>query len=435
MKNKLPNTHDFCFMRAPADCRSSLFTMVVVRIGIMTALGQFMLGALLGHTMSFYDALLATFLGSMLLECVSLGLGIAGAREGFSTSQLARWCGFGFYGSSLVSILIAFSLIGWFGVQNAILANGLNYAMNNKPGFVICALLSGLGLTALITFGFRAMGWIAILTVPLFMLVVGCIVRELLAGHHVIDLMSTLPKGEPMTLGMAATAVGGGYIVAAISTADIGRSCQNGRHVFWMITLSIIAGEFVVNSIAILIAHALNTSDVLTILTQTAGWIGLLSVILSALKINDSNLYSSSLALLSAVEVISGRRLSYVGLTLALGTVGTLLTVAGILEKFTDFLLLLGVMFPPVAGVMLCDYWLLKTHRVKLDESLRQQQLPDSKILPAVGWNGVIACLAGILTGLMIQMGIPSLNSLLVSIMVYALLNSYPFKKADKRLG
>jgi len=69
---------------------------------------------------------------------------------------------------------------------------------------------------------------------------------------------------------------------------------------------------------------------------------------------------------------------------------------------------------------------------VELDESLRQQQLPDPKILPAVGWNGVIACLAGILTGLMIKMGIPSLNSLLVSITVYALLNGYPFKKAVK---
>ncbi|WP_407079222.1 purine-cytosine permease family protein [Candidatus Williamhamiltonella defendens] len=432
MKNKLPNTHDFSFMRVPLDCRYSLFTMVMVRIGIMTALGQFMLGAMLGHAMPFYDALLATFLGSMLLEFVSLGLGIAGAREGFSTSQLARWCGFGLYGSSMVSILIVLSLIGWFGVQNAILANGLNYALNNKPGFVTSALLSGLGLTALMTFGFRALGWIAIVTVPLFMLVVGWIVCELLAGYHLIELMTTLPTGQPMTLGMAATAVGGGYIVTSVTTADIGRYCQNSRHVFWMITLSIIVGEFVVNSIAILIAHALNTSDVVTIMTQTAGWIGLLAVILSALKINDSNLYSSSLALLSAVEGISGRRLSYVGLTLALGTAGTLLTVAGILEQFTGFLILLGVIFPPVAGVMLCDYWLLKTHRVELDESLRQQQLPDPKILPAVGWNGVIACLAGILTGLMIKMGIPSLNSLLVSITVYALLNGYPFKKAVK---
>lgn len=52
-----------------------------------------------------------------------------------------------------------------------------------------------------------------------------------------------------------------------------------------MTLTSIIIGEFIVNGIAILIAHALDTHDVVTIMGQTAGWIGLLTVILSAIKL------------------------------------------------------------------------------------------------------------------------------------------------------
>lgn len=419
-------------MRVPVSARHNLFTLVMIRIGIMTALGQFMLGAMLGHAMPFHQAMLATFLGSMLLEGVSLGLGIAAAREGLSTSLLALWGGFGRYGSVLVSVLIALSLIGWFGVQNAILSHGLNYALDNQLGFIISALISGLGITALMIFGFRALGWIALVTVPLFMLVVGWIVIKLLSGYDLMELVTSLPAGKAMTLGMAATAVAGGYIVTATTTADIARYCQKSSHVFWMVTVSIIIGEFLVNGVAILIAHAMNTSDVVTIMTQSAGWLGLLAVILSAIKINDSNLYSSTLALGNAIERISGYRVSYVGLTIALGLTGTLLTIAGILEQFTHFLVLLGIVFPPIAGVILCDYFLLKNHKKELDISRQNQCLPDPSTLPAIGWYAIIACISGVLAGLMITIGIPSLNSLLMSIMIYGLLHLLPLSEKTK---
>ena len=46
-------------------------------------------------------------------------------------------------------------------------------------------------------------------------------------------------------------------MTGAFTTPDISRYCQNSKHVFWMTLTSIVIGEFVVNGIAILIAHAL----------------------------------------------------------------------------------------------------------------------------------------------------------------------------------
>lgn len=419
MKRIDMTTNDYACARVPAGERSGLITVALIRIGITTTLGQFLLGAMLGHSMTFHQALLATFLGSLILEFVGLGLGLAAAREGLSTSLLARWCGFGQAGSVLIGIIIAFSLLGWFGVQNAIFAHGVDYILGGTLGFGWSAILTGMTLTILVAFGFRALGWTAMISVPLFFLVVGWIALELLGGHDLAALIAAAPRGEPMTLGMAATSVAGGCIVGAVTTADISRYCKNGKHVFWMITVSIIVGEFVVNGIAILIAHALGTSDVVAVMTQTAGWLGLSTVILSAVKINDANLYSSSLALANAFEGVTGRKLSYRRLTMVLGACGTMLTLFGILEQYQHFLIMMGVLFPPVAGVMVCDYYLLQTSRQLLKQTRQNNTLPDAASTQQIGWNAVFACFAGTFAGVFLDMGIASLNSLLVSIIVY----------------
>ncbi|EKA27772.1 putative purine and pyrimidine permease, partial [Yersinia enterocolitica subsp. enterocolitica WA-314] len=85
---------DYSVSRLPASAKSSFISVTLVRVGAITTLAQFMLGATLGHAMTFNQAMLATFLGSLLLQFVSLGLGIAGAREGLSISLLAPWGGF-----------------------------------------------------------------------------------------------------------------------------------------------------------------------------------------------------------------------------------------------------------------------------------------------------------------------------------------------------
>ncbi|MEA9444465.1 cytosine permease [Candidatus Fukatsuia symbiotica] len=184
---------------SPLAMRSSLFSITLIRIGVTTALSQFMLGATLGHSMTFGQAMLATLIGSLILEFIGLGLGIAGAREGLSTSLLSRWCGFGRFGSVLIGLMIAISLLGWFGVQNAVFAKSLNHAFGSQLGFIWSAILTGIAITTLVVFGFRALSWTAIISVPLFFLVIGWIVVILLQGHNVIDLITSIPNGVPIT--------------------------------------------------------------------------------------------------------------------------------------------------------------------------------------------------------------------------------------------
>jgi cytosine permease len=106
--------------------------------------------------------------------------------------------------------------------------------------------------------------------------------------------------------------------------------------------------------------------------------------------------------------------------TLAVGILGTALSAAGILQHFVDFLTMLGVTIPPIAGVMVVDYYLLRRYRPELEESRRRGSLPTT----VETWNPVtiVSWVAGSLVGCYVHWGIPALNAFLVTAILYYVL-------------
>lgn len=421
---------DFATTRVPLNRRSSLLSVSLIRIGAMTSLFQFLLGATLGHSMTFADALLATTLGSLLLEFVSLGLGIAGQREGMATSLLARWCGFGRVGASLVGLVIGVSLLGWFGVQNSIFAQAIVKLTGGAVGFVPASILTGAAVTLIVAYGFDGLSFTAKLAVPLFFAVVIWSTYKVLGAHDIPTLLTTVPGGPPLGIAAGATAVAGGYMIGALITPDMSRFCRSRRDVLWMTLSGIVVGEFLVNTLAILIANAMGTADVVTILTTTSGLVGLATVIFSTIKINDINLYSSTLGAISAVNTMIGRSLPRVPVTIAAGALGTLLSILGILDRFVGFLFFLGIVFPPIAGVMLLDYFVVKSGRDALNAARDADALPEGGL--ATGVPALASCAVGSVFGYFFTAGIPSLNSLFAAALAYGLISVFKSKMSVK---
>lgn len=206
-------------------------------------------------------------------------------------------------------------------------------------------------------------------------------------------------------------------MIGAVITPDMSRYCRNGKDVFWMTLIGTFVGELGVNMIAVLMAHAVGTDDVVTIVLQTSGWLGAAIVIFATVKINDLNLYSASLGLSNLIDSVFSKKINRGWITFVIGVVGTVLSVLGILEKFQNFLVFLGVWIPPIAGIMVVDYFILKRGRKFLDESRLQGQLP--KNAEPINPITLIAWALGFFAGYFIQFGIPSLNSLLVSAIMY----------------
>ncbi|MCB7069135.1 cytosine permease [Caldibacillus sp. 210928-DFI.2.22] len=415
--NKAAMGDDYSLTRVPMSARQSLWSITIVRVGALATISQFILGASLGYGMTFWQAFWATMFGSVILQVISFLLGYAGAREGLSTSLLSRWTGFGRHGSSIIGAVIAISCIGWFGVQNSVFANGIVEATGGKLSLPVAATITGLGVTVLVIFGFKLLSITATITVPLFLLAVGYGIFKVLKDHSIIDLMSASPAGEPMSMGAAATMVAGGFIIGAVITPDFSRFAKNGKDVFWMATIGVLIGELGINMIAVLMALAAKTNDVVSIMVTTSGWFGAFVVILSTVKINNLNLYSSSLGFTNIFDSVFNIKLNRGMVTLVIGVIGTVLSIMGILDHFVGFLTFLGVLVPPIAGIIVVEYFILKTHRKELDESRKEGKLPEkiSNMHPVT----FIAWIAGFASGYLITIGIPSINSLVMSGLVY----------------
>ncbi|GAB1511260.1 purine-cytosine permease family protein [Actinophytocola sp. KF-1] len=410
---------DYALERVPEHARYPWWTVAVQRFGQLSDLTVFLLGATLGAGMSFWGAFWSLTLGSVILELVAILAGIAGVREGLSTSVLARWTGFGRSGSALIGLVVATSLIGWFGIQNAIFAEGLHALVDGVPVW-LWSIVTGLAVTALVVFGFRWMAWIAYVTVPAFLVLAGWSVVGELSEHSLGDLLATAGFGAPMSVATGATIVAGSYIAGAVLTPDMTRFNRTSGDVVKQTVVSITLGQYVLGLVGVVLAYAIRSADVVTIFAATSGTVGIIILVSATVKINDWNLYSSSLGFVNTLSTVFGLRVNRVVATIAIGVLGTVLSALGILDRFADFLTVLGVALPPIAGVMVAEYFLVRRWRPALDASRGQGALPGTEPgwvpVTLVIWVG--AAVLGYWTE-QVQFGIPALNSLVVAGVVY----------------
>lgn len=405
---------DYALERVPVGARYSWWSVALQRFGQVSALSQFLLGAALGFGMRFWDAVLAIILGSVILEVIAIMTGIIGQQEGLSTSLLARWTGFGRHGSSIISLAIALSLVGWFGIQSGVAASGLAKFLPGVPEW-IWSIVVGIGVTAIVIWGFKSMAWTAYVTVPAFLVLAGWSVISEFQKHDLAELVQQAPPGPVLSLPAGATLVAGGFIVGMVITPDMTRFNRSAADVVKQTVVGVTLGEFTVALAGVLLAHALKTDDIIAIVTSSSGVVGTLIIVAGTLKMNDWNLYSATLGIVNFVETVFGKRVERTSVTVAVGLLGSLLAAAGILDHFVDFLTILGVLFPPIAGIMVAEYFVVKKWRSVLSSS--SPALPDREPTWVVGtllvWAAAVAIAA------FVPWGVASVNSLLFSILLY----------------
>ncbi|MFG3003315.1 purine-cytosine permease family protein [Streptomyces calvus] len=408
---------DYSLTPVPDEARHSWFSVAVQRFGQVSSFQQFMVGAVLGYGMTFTDAVIAITVGSVMLEVVTILLGVAGVREGVSTSVLARWSGFGRKGSAAVGMLVAFSLAGWFGVQNGVFAQGMHDLAGWAPEWA-WAVVGGAVVTAVSVHGFTTMAWTAYLTVPAFLVLAGWSVADTLAGHTPADLLTGPPPGPVMSLAEGTTLVAGAFILGALMTPDMTRFNRRPSDVVKQTLLGVTLGEYLIGLTAVLLGHAARTADVVGIVTSSSGVLGTLILATAILKINDWNLYSSALATVNSVDVLVGRRVGRRPVTLVIGAAGTALSAVGVTDDFTGFLETIGVLAPPVAGIIIAEYYVVRRYRAVLDAAHRTGALPDR--VPDWLPLSLICWAVGAFVGAQVDAGIPAINAVVAAFALYA---------------
>jgi cytosine permease len=295
-------------------------------------------------------------------------------------------------------------------------AQGLEQLLGVFPVWV-WSLIFGLAVTLVVLYGFHSMQWVANITVPAFVLLVGWSIISELTDHSLGTLVSSAPAGPRLSLLEGTTLVAGGFIVGAVITPDMTRFNRSAADVVKQTVVGFTVGEYLIGMSGVLLAHAIRSDDVITIVTSSVGWVGTLVIILGTLKINDWNLYSSGLGVVNFVGTVFGKHVNRAMATLVLGIVGSVLAAGGILDSFIGFLTVLGVAFPPIAGIMVAEYFVVKQWRPELERSRAAGTVPETAPtwVPAtlVVWVGAA------LIGHFVSWGLPSINSLVAAFVLY----------------
>jgi cytosine permease len=408
---------DFALERVPPAGRTPMLEILWVELGIVTAMSEFVVASALGYGMTFWRALLATLIGTLVLLLVSVLIGVAGSNEGLPSGLLARWSGFGRYGSMLISFIVVIGCTAWFGVQNSICAEAIVQATHFHVGMGLASFLSGSIVILIATLGIHWVSKTASFVVPLFtvLVVYGC--YRVLSSSSLSNIVLAPAPGPSLTLATGASMVVGGAVLGGIVAPDFTRFCRTGKDVLWVMVISLIIGQFGLGTAAILLSHAARTRDVIAIIFGVAGWLGLAIVVLATLKLNDANLYSASLHAANAIEIVFGYKMNRGILTIILGSVGILFSIFGILQHIVGFLLILGVAVPPIGGVLIVDYFLLARDRQSLAVTRASNSLPPSS--ESVNPVALLAWLAGFLVGESLHIGVASVNSIIAAGIVY----------------
>ena len=408
---------DFALDRVPPDARRPMREILWVELGIVTGMSEFVLASTLGYGMSFWKAFLAISIGSALLTSTGVLIGLAGVWEGLPSGLLSRWSGFGKYGSTLISIIVVFGCTAWFGVQNSICAAAIQRATHGRVPFAIAATATGALVLVIAMLGIHWLARTAAIAVPLFVVVAGYGVVRALSHAAIGPILTEAAPGPALTVVTGASMVVGSFMLGSILAPDFTRYCRKGRDVFWIIVVSIFFGQFVLGFAGVVLAHSARTRDVISIIFGVAGWLGVTIVFLATLKLNDLNLYSASLHLANFIEVIFHRRINRAILTVALGVLGITLSILGILDRIVGFLLTLGIAVPPIAGVLIVDYFVLRRDRKALEDTRETLSLP--RFCETLNPVALLAWLSGFFAGEFIHAGVASFNSVLVGGGVY----------------
>lgn len=405
---------DFPLEPVPDTHCISWWPLTVMRLGQFATLAQLLMGATLGFNMGILPAFVGLTVGTVILLVIALPMGIIGRQTHLSTAVLTRNMGLGVVGSGIFSMVAGLSVMGWFGVQDALFATGVR-AFAGKGADWIWTMIAGVAITFVVYGGILAMRWIAQITLPLFVAMLGLGLTRIVI-HHATSNFLHGPGAHVLTISHASTLVVGSFITGAVVSPDMTRFQWSNHEVIKQTLVSFLVGNGVIAGAGILLGQWLRTTHVTdSLISALPGLAGLLLFVASTIKVSDWDIYGSSLALVNGLDLLGIHGVRRKSMTLVVGFIGTLLAMGGVINVFEPFLIILGVAIPPVAMIVVMD-WGLRGH-VQSGSVLQVEGTATNRLYPTI-W-ALAAWIAGLAAGLWFPWGIGTVNSLVVTGMIY----------------
>ena len=412
--------NDNATRRVPDSERKGFWSIAFVQSGFCICMSGLYTGAATAFGMNLKTAVIAIIIGDIILSLYGGAIGAAGAKEGVASAMLSRHS-FGRQGSKFVGLLLAVVMLGWFAVQVGFFGSTMA-ALFPGGGLLtskyVAAVWGGILMMLTAYFGYKGLNFLSYIAVPLIAVLSLAGILFAIKGAGGLDVIMKIVPSRPMTLGTAIVAIVGSFAGGATAQADITRYAKDIKTA-WGGT---IFGYFVANSFIILAGYfvSLSTgeSDLpVAFINLGLGAAAMIILILAQGTTKDNNLYTASLGLANIIPLSKHKLVIVTGIT------ATIVGALGLADYFTSWLSILGTGIPPVAGVIICDYYILKKGHYDYG---------TGTLYDKINIWAFVAIVIGAFVGFRLDWGIASINSFAAGFVVYFVCMKL---FAEKRIG
>lgn len=408
---------DHALEPVPEKEQRGLISTVGVFVAWVITTTPFLVAAALASGMSFWTAVAALLVGTLITATVGMLVGVLGQRTRL-TSYLVSRIVYGAKGSTLISVLIGILSVGFVGViasfLGAVISAGLPFlpVWAGSLSFVIFA-------TFIALVGYKGLSVVGQIAVPLlWALGIFLLVKTLISAGGFGHITSFVPKGS-LPFGVAVTVVVADWITGATIASDIARFSKRARDVAIAAYLGWVVSYCLFALIGLFAYYGSGTTDIVGLLASQ-GLIGLAIFVffVALISSTDVNLYAFSLALTNLCDAFGIKSLSRAAWVVIGGIITAMISLLGYANTFLPFLLTIGVIIPAYAGVVLAHYYILGASRRTPEELV-------ARIEPGIRWTGIVSFVVGVAVAYFTNqanIGIPALQGLVIAGLVYTAL-------------
>jgi cytosine permease len=408
--------------RAPVQEHETVsgWSLGLVLFGICLTLPSLYTGAITAQNLGFIGTAQAVGLASLVLAMMSVPAAIVGAETRLSSYLIIEFV-FGGKGSKFVNALLGLTLLGWFAVTAGFFGETLSIVFNEffnvSPPIWLLTFISSALIIITTIFGFKAIDRLALFAVPLLILFLIYVSNLSLGEVGFADILA-IDGEDPDYFSTAVSTMIGSLIVGVVLMPDLSRYARSIKDCI----IASVLGNGIGNSFSMLIGVI---PAMVTGLLDPMAYMIALGLAISAFIIlvfatwttNSINLYSTTLA----IAIIKTKTPEW-KLAIICGIAGTALAMIGITEYFIRFLEWLGVIVPPVAGIYLTDYFILKQKNYSM--TLRKK-LPDYDHAALVAWIVATSLSVGAFVADFSFSMIPSFDALIITVPIYLLCRKF----------
>jgi cytosine permease len=353
------------------------------------------IGGLIQQGLGTTNAILAILLGNFILFLYSAAIGYANGKWGMNFPLTVKEV-FGRRGAIVPILIMAVLVTGWYAFQAWLTADILRVAFGLE-GAVLVGVMAAIiavifGLPVI--FGIKSMARLMQLALP-GMLIFGLyylFTKIVPAGMAIFDKAGDGKLAFMTGVGMAWST----FVVSGTMTGDIVRYTKTGKQAIWVTAVAFIFSNAPFMVLGALIAAAIPDPTVQYFFDQKTVAV-LLPLLVLAILSNwstcDACLYNATMGYTNSIKGLNWRNAAILGTVIGVIAAGT-----GLIGNIVGWLILLGLVVPPIGGAISAVYYLVR------GDAAGYSRTRDVDF----NWAAIIAVLVGIGVGWWVNKAYPN---------------------------